>query len=283
MNGLNLNQGNQLLSQQKRPDQQSAQTIPKQAVDVVYLANSVDILSNTCRRKLELDAIRASTSMMSTSTHSKIQMNMVFVQGKQDTGVELNAMPLNIYHQLKSKCNLELRPCNDINIMGYNNQPIQCIGKTVVSCQHGDVIKMITFYVTSVADTKVILWLNFFKMFCLVSVNCDDNCPCKKINLDIINNQFPRGLEVPVSTNIKQMKRGLVNVNTKLQTNDMKAPIMELSPDLFHGVGTIKGDIVKLDVETDIIPIVQPPQKVPQAMVEPLKSELDHMEQLGVI
>ena len=41
-------------------------------------------------------------NLMSTqSAYLNIQMNGVFVCGKQDTGAELNAMPLNIYDQLK--------------------------------------------------------------------------------------------------------------------------------------------------------------------------------------
>ena len=69
---------------------------------------------------------------------------------------------------------------------------------------------------------------------------------------------------IPVSTNgnMKQ-KRGPVDVNTKLRTNDMKAHVMELDPDLFDGEGTIKDAMVNLDINPSITPIVQPPRKVP--------------------
>ena len=63
----------------------------------------------------------------------------------------------------------------------------------------------------------------------------------------------------------------------------MKAHIMELFPDLFDGIGMIKDAIINLDVNPNAIPVVQPPRKVPQAMIEPLKTELNRMEQLGVI
>ena len=100
-------------------------------------------------------------------------------------------MPLNIYDELKQKCQLEIRPCADVNINGYNKQSIECIGKTVVQCQHGNVTKNAKFYVTSITDSKVILGLRFCKAFGLVSVNCDENCQCKQISLDIINSEFP--------------------------------------------------------------------------------------------
>ena len=50
---------------------------------------------------------------------------------------------------------------------------------------------------------------------------------------------------------------------------------MELFPDLFDGVGTIKDAVIKLDVDQSITPVVQPPRKIPQVMVEPLKQEID--------
>ena len=48
-------------------------------------------------------------------------------------------------------------------------------------------------------------------------------------------------------------------------------------------VGTMKHAMVKLDIDQTAIPVVQPPRKVPQAMVEPLKKEIERMEHLKVI
>ena len=42
------------------------------------------------------------------------------------------------------------------------------------------------------------------------------------------------------------------------------------------------GAKVKLDVDPSIPPVVQPPRKIPQAMIEPLK-EIDQMLELKVI
>ena len=59
--------------------------------------------------------------------------------------------------------------------------------------------------------------------------------------------------------------------------------IMELYPDLFKGVGTMDGAQVKLDVDPSISPVVQPPRKIPQAMIEPLRKEINQMLELKVI
>ena len=119
MNELNHNQ----TSQRSHNHQSNVQTVPKQAVDIVYTANFVDILSNMYRKQLALDATTSTSgNLTSASAYSNIQMNGVYVRGKQDTGAELNAMPLNIYDELKQKCQMESRPCADVNIIGYNNQ-----------------------------------------------------------------------------------------------------------------------------------------------------------------
>ena len=106
MDELNCNQ----TSQRGHDHQNSTQTIPKQAVDIVDMANSVNVLRNTYKDQLALDAMTSVSELTSTSAYSNIQMNNVYARGKQDTGAELTAMPLNIYDELKQKCQLEIRP-----------------------------------------------------------------------------------------------------------------------------------------------------------------------------
>ena len=56
-----------------------------------------------------------------TQIFSNIDVNGVVIREKQDTGAEINTMPLNIYDQLnqKLKGKLELRPCDKIRVIGY--------------------------------------------------------------------------------------------------------------------------------------------------------------------
>ena len=58
---------------------------------------------------------------------------------------------------------------------------------------------------------------------------------------------------------------------------------MELIPDLFDGVGTMKSVIMKLDIDQSAIQVVQPSRKIPQVMVEPLKREIERIMDLKVI
>ena len=121
----------------------------------------------------------------------------------------------------------------------------------------------------------------FCKVFDLVKIICDDDCTCKKVTVDILN-EFPAGLDVPKQKQMNQVRLPPVNVHTKLRP-DCKAHVMELFPELFDGVGTIKDAIMKLNVDESITPVIQPPRKIPQAMVDPLKQEIKRMMTLGVI
>ena len=57
---------------------------------------------------------------------------------------------------------------------------------------------------------------------------------------------------------------------------------MDLYPDLFSRVGTIKNAMVHLDVKPGAIPVVCSP-RVPHAVQPKLQEELDRMLKLGVI
>ena len=69
-------------------------------------------------------------------------------------------------------------------------------------------------------------------------------------------------------------------ISTKLEGDDMKQQIMNLYPDLFSGVGTIKNTLVHLDVKPGAILVVCSPHHVPHAVQPKLKEELDRMLKL---
>ena len=72
-----------------------------------------------------------------------------------------------------------------------------------------------------------------------------------------------------------------VPLNTKIDETNLKAHV--LYPDLFDGVWTIKNAVVHLDIKPGAIPIVCSPRRVPDALRDSLKEELDRMESMRVI
>ena len=275
LNQNNCNSGATLTSISRNTEYGNVtNTVPKQVLDVVNLANKGNSGTNL-QCHLELDTL-STTPMKSqpTQVFSNIEIDGVLIHGKQDTGAEVNAMPLNVYDQLNQKLNgnLELKPCGDIKVVGYSKQTVKIVGRISVTCTHATTIKKVNFYVTDIIDTKVILGLQFCRAFNLVMINCNEHCECKKVAVDVINSEFLRGLD-PGNHSTK-VKPPPVDINLKLRP-DCKVHIMELYPDLFGGVGTMDGAKVKLDVDPLILPVVQPPRKIPQAMIEPLKKEID--------
>ena len=98
---------------------------------------------------------------------------------------------------------------------------MEIVGKVSMTCTHATTIKKVSFYITNLVDTKVILGLQFCRAFNLVSVDCDDNCICKEIAVEALNAEFPRGLD-PGSTMQNRLPPPPVDVNTKLR-QDCKA------------------------------------------------------------
>ena len=115
-----------------------SKTVPKQVVDIVDVVNHNQSSGKNIRRSLELDTLSTTSQSKfktddpsATQIFSNINMNGIIVRGKQDTGAEVNAMPLNVYDQLNQKLNgkLELRPCDKIKVIGYSKQSVDIVGK----------------------------------------------------------------------------------------------------------------------------------------------------------
>ena len=141
VNELNQNHGNVSTG---------SSTIPKQIVDVVDLTNFVDNLSQTYRKQLYLNTLDAEPKLPTpqsnpTEMFSNIEIEGVLVHSKQDTGAEINVVPLNVYDQLNMKLNgdLQLKSCNNVKIVGYTKQSVSIVGKIAMTCTHANVIKML--------------------------------------------------------------------------------------------------------------------------------------------
>ena len=82
-------------------------------------------------------------------------------------------MPVNIFDQLNSRLNGELKlcPCNDVQVIGYSKQSVKIVGKVTVNCTHANTTKHCVFYITNLTDSKILLGLTFCKAFDLVKVH----------------------------------------------------------------------------------------------------------------
>ena len=170
-----------------------------------------------------------------------------------------------------------------MKLVGYGNRNKEYIGTTVVDVTHLTQTKKATFYVTKLNDDKVILGLHLCIDLQLLSVHCDNKCWCKS---QMLHETKKIDGEFPIGVDLQQVQQDIlppVPINTKLEDDDMKQQIMNLYPDLFSGVGTIKNAMVHLDVKPGAIPVVCSPSHVPHAVQPKLKEELDRMLKLGII
>ena len=136
-----------MVSEVRNSNTSNPQTVPKQVFDIVDIANSVDNLSHCYKRQLELNTLTTSQ----TQSFSNIQINGIPIKGKQDTRAEICVMPVNIFDQLNTRLNGELKlcPCNDIQVIGYSKYLVKIVGKVTVNCIHSNTTKHCVFYVTT--------------------------------------------------------------------------------------------------------------------------------------
>ena len=136
---------------------------------------------------------------------------------------------------------LYLKP--DIKLVGYGNRNIEYIGTVVVDVAHLTQTKKATFYVTKLNYDKVILGLRLCVDLQLLSIHYDDKCQCKS---QMLHETKKIGSEFPIGVDLQQTHQDIsppVPISTKLDGDDVKQQIMDLYPDLFSGVGTIRNAI----------------------------------------
>ena len=62
----------------------------------------------------------------------------------------------------------------------------------------------------------------------------------------------------------------------------LKGHILSKYPNLFQGIGCFEGEY-HITLNPAIPPVIHPPRRVPEALREPLKQELDSLCQQGII
>ena len=156
------------------------------------------------------------------------------------------------------------------------------IGTIVVNVTHLTQTKKATFYVTKLNDDKVILGLCLCIDLQLLSVHCDNKCQCKS---HVLHETKKIGSEFPIEVDLQHTQQDIlppVPISSKLDGDDVKQQVMDLYPDLFSGVGTVKNAMVHLDVKPGAVSVVCAPCRVPHTVQPKLKVELDRMLKLGV-
>ena len=177
-------------------------------------------------------------SITSDSVYTHVEINDKICCAKLDTGTQINVMTESLFKCIGKINKLLLYLKLEVKLVGYGIRNIEYIGTTEVDVAHLTQTKKAAFYVTKLNNDKVILGLRLcidcFLYIVMTSVGASPRCwhETKKI-----------GGEFPIGVDLQQVQQDIlppVPTSTKHEGDDVKQQIMDLYPDLFSGVGTIK-------------------------------------------
>ena len=198
---------------------------------------------------------------------------------KVDSGACGNLMPLGMYKSLYSKEPLVSTINHSVCLLDCNKQEIKQLGTCKVLVRFGTITKPVHFYIVSDRLKPIIgvsdaLNLRLTSFHCPVYNNWHDR---QKIDLtpsvDSINSSLCTDLH---STNATCTDT-LPNLTKESIVNHPKYA------HFFRGFGRFKCNPVHITTKQNGVPIQKPRRKVPIAMHEQFKKELDSMEDQGII
>ena len=165
---------------------------------------------------------------------------------KIDTGVDGNLMPISMF--LKQFCQVSLDALKrtidkTFTLYAYNNTQIKQYGTFNVKLSFKGKTTIGKFYVVK-HETAIIGIIIDAERLGLI-----------KVNFDLVVKEYIK----------------IIN-----ESQDFKRQIEKNYPELFKGIGLMKGEI-NIKLKDGAIPHVEPVRRVPHAMQEPLKSELDKL------
>ena len=198
-------------------------------------------------------------SVSETDTQALVQIGVDVGQGttpllcKSDTGAEGNVIPVNTYKQLhpQSACGPDGAPLglssSDTTITAFGGHIIQHHGTCELHLSHGGHSKLYPFHIVNTTGPTIL------------------GLPtCRDMKLITLNYSI---------TTAKQKPLGNTVANTELLCQYKHC---------FEGIGCFKGEF-HITLDPAVPPVIHPPRRVPEALREPLKKELEALVVQGII
>ena len=173
---------------------------------------------------------------------------------KVDTGADGNLMPISMFSKIFPKVSLDAlgQTINrSVTLYAYNDTEIKQFGTCSVRLSFKKRSQVCKFFV--VEHETAIIGITDSEKLGLVSVN-----------FDMVQNE--RHIKVIAEVNEEAFKQ----------------TIEKEYPDLFQGIGLMDGEII-IKLKDGAVPHVEPIRRVPHAMQEPLKKELDKLVTEGIL
>lgn len=173
------------------------------------------------------------------------------IQFQLDTGAMCNIMPLNLLRTINK--HIELRNTRN-TLKSYSGHKIIPKGVTTLMCQVNDRKQNVEFLIVDL-DAKPIVGAKAYEMLNLV----------QRIPVHKVHEEQPKKMTVKGE-----------------DSRAIPEDIVKKYDDVFKGLGCMPGEH-SIKVDPNIQPVIHPPRKVPLALKEKVKRELDRMERDGVV
>ena len=178
---------------------------------------------------------------------AQVEINSKMLGMKIDTGAQVNVIPISIYRQLGIKG--PLKPCNT-RLTAYDGKPLSVEGSTSIPCKYNGQTFHEEFFIVR-SGSSPILGLQ----------------ACLRMNLV----KLVLAMNSTTSSQIQVSEQPLT-----------KHDVISKYSDVFTGIGQLPGEC-EIHLREDATPVVHPPRKVPVAIKDKLKVELERMENQNII
>ena len=184
-------------------------------------------------------------------------------------------MPLSMFKSLYNRLPSSTSVNSTVCLLDYNKKEIKQLGPCNVSVRFRSIVKRVHFYVVP-DKLKPIIGVSDALALGLMSFHCpiyDDWQSNSGLKIDSVN-----------SNSSSANHTGKVNSTFTMGTLTKQAIINHPKyAHLFSGIGHFKCKPVHITMKQNSTPVQKPPRRVPIAMKDKFKQELESMEAQGII
>jgi hypothetical protein len=193
-----------------------------------------------------VDRIRCENGQVFTDLQIGNQEKAVKI--KCDTGSQVNILPLSVFHGLGIKAPLKK---SKSQLTAYNGNILSSMGEITLRCKHlgTGLVKNVVFHIM---DTKSPALLG-----------CESCLDFKLIEL---------------AHSVQKGEKGAQDGENVLT----RESILRDYSTVFDGIGLLPGECV-IHVDPTVTPVVHPPRRIPVALEDKVRQELNRMHEMGVI
>ena len=217
----------------------------------------------TINKKQQIDNMTRGYDAQKKEATLVMKINDKNVRIKLDTGAEVNVMPTRVFSQIANTENIEQ---SNVKLKGYGGSAIPVIGESFIRCAYNNIYKDVKFYIVE-SSSKTALGLESCQDFKLV-----------KIMDEIKHSSSEKVQKDADSKKLEAKTRSIKGLSDKA----LKKKIEEMYPEIFNGLGKLTEEH-HIHIKENATPVIHPPRKIPVALQDRLKKELDTMEKNSVI